>query len=306
MNPIYRSVLAVAGLTGAVLAQGQTPGRTGSASWLESVSLSAAASVNWVENISRTSNQATRKDTTTYDLSVSASRHQQLAPSWLLHLDVGAGYLAVPEYDLTSSGKLCLLAGLQKKFGLGPLAPTLQFDSGITYKAARLAGDRGWTADAGLRLSKRLHPAFKVSAGGQWLKHDADSPVFEIQQRSWSVDAAWDINNRWRLTGSAGRLHGTIVANAAWNIWGMALGGVFGPTVSTYYGANPWGVTNLYGTGWVSYRVDAVVDLWSLALACEMSDRMSLELRTSSAFVVNRIGVRYPTDSWGLGLNYRF
>lgn len=306
MTRLRPPALLAALLAGAVVVHGQTPGGAGAAAWLENLGVSVTTSATWVENISRTSNEATRKNAATYDFSVSASRHQQLAPSWLLQVDADAEYVAVPRYDLTSCGRLGTRAGLQRKFGLGPFAPVLQFDAGLGYKAARLAADRGWTTDASLRLAKRFGPALKVSAGGQWTKHDADSPIFAIQQRAWSVEAAWDFNDRWRLTGSAGRLNGTIVANAAWNIWSMAIGGVFGPTVSDYYNSIPWGVTDLYGTGWVSYTAKATVDQWSLALDYEMSDRMTLELRAGSAFVVNKIGVRYPTESWGLGLNYRF
>lgn len=306
MTRFRQPVLLAALFASATWAHGQTPGRTGAAAWLDNLSVSAATSATWAENISRTSNAATRKNAMTYDFSVSASRHQQLAPSWLLHLGADAEYLTVPEFDRTGSGKLGAHAGLQEKFGRGPFAPVLQFDAGYTYKAARFAADRGWTSDASLRLAKRLAPNFKLTASGQWLKHDAAGPIFDVEQRSWSVDAAWDISERWRLTGSAGRLNGTVVANAAWSVWWQALGGVLGPVVSNYYNSIPWGVTNLYGSGWVSYNVKADVDQWSLALACEATDRLTLELRTSSAFVVNKIGVRYPTESWGLGLNYRF
>jgi hypothetical protein len=306
MNSFRQSVLVAALLVAVALARAQTPDRTGPAFWLGSLGLNAAATATWVDNLSRTSYAPTRKDAMTYDFSLEASRHQQLAPSWLLHFGATAEYHAVPEYDLTSNATLGARAGLQEKFGLGPLAPVLQFDAGYTYKAARLAGDRGRTAEASLRLSKRLNEILKVSAVGQWLQHDAASPIFDIQQRSWSVEAAWDINDRWRLTGSAGRLQGTIVANAAWNIWGMAIGGGFGPAVANYYNSIPWGVTNLYGPGWVSYRVQADVDLWSLTLACAVTEPLSLELRYNSAFVVNQVGIRYPTESWGLGLNYRF
>ena len=305
MNFLRPSTLLVT-LAAATLVQGQVADRSGPAAWLGNLSLSAASSATWVDNISRTANVATRHHAMTYDFSVRAVRHQQLAPSWLLHLGADATYLAVPEYDLTSSAKLGVHAGVQKKFGLGPFAPVLHLDAGSSYKAARLAGDRGWTTDATLRLSKRVGPALQVAVTGQWLKHDASSTLFALQQRTWSAEANWDINDRWRLTGSAGRLTGTIVANAAWPVWAKALSGGFGPVAATYYNANPWAVTDLYGPGWASYRVEAAVDLWSLALAFEASPRLSLELRTSSAFVVNKIGVTYPTKSWGLGLNYRF
>ena len=306
MSPCRQTALLAALGAGVALAQGQPPGRTGADSWLDNLSISATASTAWVKNISRTSYAPSRESALTYDFGVNASRHQQLAPSWLLTLGAGAEYLAVPDYDRTSHGQAGVRTGLQKKFGLGPLAPVLQFDTGYTYKAARFAGDRGWTADAGLRLTKRLDPALQVALSGRWLQHNAASAIFDIQQRSYSAEAVWDFADRWRLTGSAGRLQGTIVANAEWSVWGPAIGGGFGPVVSTYYNSIPWGVTHLYGTGWVSYHVEAHVDLWSLALAYEVSDQLTMELRAGSAFVVNKIGVRYPTESWGLGLNYRF
>lgn len=305
MNPCRQPTLLAALLVGAALAQGQTPAPA-AAPWFEGLGLTATTTAGWVKNISRTSYAPTRENALTYGFSVSASRHRQLAPSRLLHLDADAEYLAIPEYDRMSHLALGARAGLQEKFGLGPFAPVLQFDAGYAYKAARLAGDRGWTATAGLRLAKRFNPSLQAALSGQWLRHDADSPVFDIQQRSYSAEASWDFADRWRLTGSAGRLQGTIVANAAWSIWGQAIGGGFGPVVSTYYRSIPWGVTNLYGPGWVSYNVKAHVDLWSLALAYEVSRQTTLELRASSAFVVNWIGIRYPTESWTLGLNHRF
>ena len=306
MSPCRPTALLAALGAGVALAQGQPPGRTGADSWLDNLSISATASTAWVKNISRTSSAPSRENALTYDFGVNASRHQQLAPSWLLTLGAGAEYLVVPDYDRTSHGQTGVRTGLQKKFGLGPLAPVVQFDTGYTYKAARFAGDRGWTADTGLRLTKRLDPALQVTLSGRWLQHNAASAIFDIQQRSYSIEAVWDLNDRWRLTGSAGRLQGTIVANAEWSVWGKAISGVFGPVVSTYYNSNPWGVTSLYGPGWVSYNVQAHVDLWSLSLACAVTERLTAEISAGSAFVVNKIGVRYPTESWGLGLNYRF
>lgn len=307
MNPLLRlSALLAAILAGAASAQGQAPDRAGSASWLENLSITATASTAWMKNISRTSYAPSRENALTYDFCVNASRHQQLAPSWLLNLGAEAEYFEVTEYDLMCVTQYAVTAGLQRKFGLGPLAPVLQFDTGFTYKDAEYPGDRGWTSEAGVRLAKRLNPSVQLALSGRWLKHAAHSPVFDIQQRSLSLEAVWDFTDRWRLTGSAGRLEGTVVANAEWSIWGKAIGGNFGPVVSTYYNSIPWGVTSLYGPGWVSYNVKAHVDLWSLSLAWAVTGRLTAELSAKSAFVVNKIDIRYPTESWGLGLSYRF
>lgn len=294
--------LLAALLAGSTLAESRSP----SASWLGHLTVTAAGTASWVENISRTSFAPTRKDAATYELSLSAGRHQQLASAWLLHGSVDATLLTVPDYDLGNHHELGPRLGLQRKFGLGPLAPVLQLDTALTYKSARLAADRGWTAEASLRLGKRFTPGFKAGLAGRWIEHNARSATFDLSQHSFTLDVTWDITALWSLSGSAGRLSGDIVANASWPVWAQAIGGGLGPEIFTYYNSRPWQVTDLYGPRWVSYNVEADVDLWSLALSHAFSDHTSAELRYGSALVVNKIDIRYPTDSWGLSVVHRF
>jgi hypothetical protein len=295
-------VLIAAIVAGEALAQGRAP----AAGWLENLSVTAVGAVTPIDNISRTSAEANRKDATTYELSLGATRRQQLSSDWLLQLGADASWLAVSEYHLANQVKVGPRLALQRKFGLGPLAPVLQFDTALSYKAARLDADRGWTAEAGVRLGKRFTPALKAGVAGRWIEHNARSAVFDLNQCSLSIDATWDVSERWSLTGSAGRLSGDVVANAAWPVWALAINGGLGPTVFNYYTSRPWHITHVYGPNWVSYNVEADVDLWSLAASCTITDHTTAEVRYSSAFVVNKIGVRYPTDSWGLSVVHRF
>jgi len=276
------------------------------ASWIDNLHLTASGGAAWVNNLSRTSFEPTRKDATTYEFKLAGSQPRQLASSVLLVASEEIDTLSVPDFDqadnLRAGGRL----SFQKKFGLGPLAPVLQVSAGTTYKSARFAGDRGWTTEAGLQLAQRVLPNLRLAAGAQWLEHDAKSRVFDLNQHSFSLEASWDINERWSLSGSATRLRGDIVANAANAVWGRALGGGFGPAVQEYYNSRPWTVTGIYGPQWVSYNVKADVDLWSVTLACAVTEHTAVELRKSAAYVINQVGVRYPTDSWGLSLTHRF
>jgi hypothetical protein len=276
------------------------------ADWLDRLHLTAMGSTSWVDNISRTSYAPTRHDAQTYEFSLSSSQPRQLAGNVLLVASAEVASLTVPEYDLTDSLKAGGRLSLQTKFGLGPQATVLQFSGGASYKSARLADDRGWSGELGVQLARRVLPNLRLAATASWFEHNARRDTFDLNQHSWSLDAQWDLGERWSLGGSTGRLHGDIVANAAWSAWGQALGGGFGPSVQSYYSARPWSVTNLYGPGWVSYNVEANVDLWSVSLACRLSDRTSMELRRAGAYVVNRLGITYPTASWGLGLSHRF
>lgn len=300
------TLLALVFATG-VLGHGHSaPANAGVVTWLERLSINASAAATRVDNISRTSSEPTRKDATTHELTAGLSQHRQLASNWLLELGADAFYLTVPKYERTDQLTAGPRLALQHKFGLGPLAPVLQFNTAYNYKAARFARDRGWTAEGGVRLAKRLLPTLKVAASSQWLEHDAASSIFDVQQHTLSGEVSWDLAEHWRLSGTAGRLRGTIVANAAGPAWASALGGDFGPTIAKYYNSIPWSVTELYGPRWVSYNVAARADLWSLSLAYSLTEYSTLELRASSAFVVNHAGVSYPTDSWGLGLLHRF
>jgi hypothetical protein len=302
MSTSGRLTLFLALLAGPVLAQDRAP----AASWLGNLTVSAAGAASWVENLSRTSAAPNRKDAATYELSLGALHRRQLAPAWLMHAGLDATLFTVPDYDLASHFKLGPRLGLQRKFGLGPFAPVLQFDAALAYQSAHFAADRGWGTEASLRLAKRFTPTLKAGLTGLWLEHNARSATFDLRQHSLTVDASWDLSERWSLSGSAGRLSGDVVANAAWPVWAQAITGGLGPAVFNYYTSRPWEVTHLYGDGWVSYNVEADVDLWTLAATYALSDRTSAEFRYRSAFVVNKIGVRYPTDSWGLSLVHRF
>ncbi|HEY8995816.1 MAG TPA: hypothetical protein VIM71_14215 [Lacunisphaera sp.] len=274
--------------------------------WLESLHLIATGGVNQVDNLSRTSYEPTRKDAITYEFSVSSALPRQLTRNLLLTASAEASSLSVPDYDLTDNVRFAGRLALQTKFGLGPQATVLKFSAGTSYKSARFAGDRGWTTEAGVQVSKRVLANVRLAANASLLEHDARSATFDLNQHSFSVDAQWDIDDHWTLSASAGRLGGDIVANAAWTVWAQAISGGFGPAVSTYYNARPWTVTHLYGPKWVSYNVEADVDLWSISLGYAFNARTSVEVRRTGAYVVNRIGIAYPTDSWGLSLTHRF
>ena len=302
-SPLSRLALLL--LPAAALAPAASAQSTG-VNWVDYLHLTTSAEVARVENISRTSFEPTRKDATTFAVDVGGSIPRQLAPSVLF---LGSGELSslfVSDYELnnhvTATGRLTL----QKKFGLGPQAWVLQATARGGYKAARLDDDQGFTSEAGLQLAKRVLPNLRLNGSIRWLEHDAKSAVFDLNQFTYGLDAQWDINEHWSLAGSASWLQGDIVANAAPGVWWQMLAGAFGPEIFNSYTSRPWSVTDLYGPGWVSYNVEGDVDLWSLTLTYAWTDHLSVDLRYNSAFVVNQVGVTYPTSAWALKLGYRF
>ncbi len=69
---------------------------------------------------------------------------------------------------------------MQRKFGLGPQAAVLQLSAGATWKAARLADDRGWTSEASVELAKRVLPNLRLAARATWLEHAAKRATFDL------------------------------------------------------------------------------------------------------------------------------
>ena len=223
----------------------------------------------------------------------------------ILHI-AHAGVFALGAYMVVTVANATGSLALQKKVGLGAQAWVMQGTVRGGYKAARFGADEGFSTAAELQLAKRVLPNLRLAANAKWLEHDAQSAVFDLNQSTYGIEAQWDINDRWTLAGSAGWLQGDIVANAAWPVWQQMLDGAFGPAIHSYYTSRPWSVTNLYGPRWVSYNVEADVDLWSLTLTYTFADHAALDLGYSSAYVVNEVGVTYPGNSWSARLNYRF
>lgn len=276
------------------------------AGWTDNLHTTATVNASWVENASRTSYEPTRKDVAVYALDLGVTQARQLAPAWLLHSGLAATYQHEPEYPLNDFITLGPRVSVQRKFGLGPYAPVLQADASLAYQDARYSGQNGFTTVASLHAAKRFTAGLRAAAFAEWREHSARSWVFDIEQRTVGLEASWDFSSRWRLTGRAARLTGNIVANAAPGIWAQAISGGFGATVFDYYTTIPQEATGLYGPGWVSYTVSAEVDLWSVALACQLAPATSLEFSVANAYVVNRINIRYPTRTWGLHLTHRF
>lgn len=289
-------------LTAAAFGQESTP----PASWLDRVHPTVTATASWVDNISRTSYEPTRKESAVYEAAISGTLPRQLRPDLLGLLRADARSQLVDKYHLANETEAGAHLTLQKKIGLGPQAWVLQASVGGSYHAVRLKDERGWTTDAEFQVAKRLLPNLRVAAFARWLEHDARSAVFDVNQHSFGLDARWDIAERWSLSGSASRLKGDIVANAAPAIWSTAMAGGFGSTIQSYYSSRPWSVTHLYGANWVSYNVEADVDLWSLALDYAWTERTSIELRYGDVRVVNRVGVSYPGSTSSLSVSYRF
>lgn len=275
-------------------------------SWLDSIAVVAGSTIARTENISRTFNEPTRKDATTWDFMVTGSMRRQVSRETMLGLSAEAGTFLEPSFDRNNRSSLGGRASAQWKFGLGPFAPVLQGEIGLIYQATRLGSARGFTTDFSLRAAKRITSEVRTSVFARWSDHAARGRTFDTTQFASGLDVTWDFAEQWSLSASVGWQDGDLVVNASPGVWAAALADVLNPRETAYYQSLNREVTELYGPGWVSYRNEARTNLWSAALAYRPSNELTVELRLSDLYVVNHVGARYPSRSWGLSASWHF
>lgn len=270
-----------------------------SSAWAQEIR--AAAALERVDNLSRSSSPADRRDAWVGRIEASASRRRQLTPGWGLTGEATAGAVASPDYrDLRTwrgGGSL----RLQRKFGLGPYAPVFQVGGAAHGLESGIPGADRVEVRADVRLSRRFSDRWSAQTTLAWDEALAEGRTFDTGAASVELEMHHDLDERWRITAGAGWLSGTFTANASATVWQRALDGLAGARVASYYRTVPRHLTETYGPGWVTYRVRGDVRRWWVALSPALSERTSLTLRYESAEAENRADVTYRQHAWTLG-----
>jgi hypothetical protein len=273
---------------------------------LPGADLRMQASTTWAENIARSSHPADQRTAVRYEGLAAASLFRQWTDGLITVGEIGAGFEAVPRYNRTDATLFGFDGRARQKFGWGAFAPVLAFEAGLQHRAARLDDNDGWTSRAGLSLGKRLTPAWRLTAVGDWEQHDARNQVFDTRHRRLFGVVTWDLSRRLQLSHGIGRLWGDFTANASSGVWSRALSGGLGPKVAATYNVIPWRTTDAYGPGWVTYRVTGRVNFWWLELSPALGRDTSLPLRCEVRESLNQAGIRYRQEFWSVQWLHRF
>lgn len=273
---------------------------------VDAMNLRMEASTTWAENISRSSAASDWRDAHKFELRTALSHLREWHTGFITSGELGAAFERVPRYTNVDAFNAGAALQVRQKFGFGAFAPVLSFDAGWRHRAARLAGDDGWTATAGLRFSQRLTPSWRLATASDWQQHYARRPYFDTKHHRAFASVTWDFSDRWSLSHGNGRLWGSFTANASPAVWPLALSGALGSHISNYYNSINWAVTHAYGRNWVTYLVDGHVSFWWLELSPAIGRNTALPLRYESLFSVNKVGVKYRQDLWSLQVLHRF
>ena len=260
------------------------------------------AGTTWTENLNRASSPVDWRHEVRGALSVLREWQTGLVTTG----EIDAGLEHVPDYASLDAAFAGLGATFRQKFALGAFAPWIAADVGLRARDTRLDLDDGWTASAAARIGKRLTPAWRGALHGDWQQHYARNAIFDTRHHRFFATLTWDITDRLQLSHGNGRLWGTFTANASPAIWPRAIGGALGSHISNYYNAIPWGVTDAYGPGWVTYIVEGRVSFYWIELSPALGRNTSLPLRFENRVSVNKVGVKYRQDVWTLSLLHRF
>lgn len=269
-------------------------------------SLRMGASTTWAENITRASAPADWRDAHRFEVNGGFGHFRQLAAGLITTGEVVAACEHVPRYRSLDAFTAGFSGEARQKFGLGAFAPVVSLDAGLRGRAARLDEDAGWTATAALRVSKRITESFRTSVAGDWQQHHARRSIFDTRHHRVFGTIAWDLTDRLQISHGNGRLWGDFTANASPGIWARALSGMLGANIADYYNTVPWAPLDVFGPGWVTYRVRGRVSFWWLEISPAIGRDTSLPLRYESRFSVNKVGVKYRQDLWTLQLLHRF
>lgn len=273
---------------------------------LYAVNYRMGASTTWAENISHSSAPSDWRDGWRHDLTLSGSVARQWDTGLFTDLSLDAGVEHVPDFRRADGFTFGPTLQVRQKFGLGAYAPMLILETGLHAQQDRLDASDGWLASASLSLTKRLTSALRVSVVGDWQQRYARSSIFDTRHHRFFATVAWDIKPWLQLSHGNGRLWGDIDANASPGVWSRAISGALGPSIFDYYTTTSWGETELYGPGWVTYRVTSRVSFWWLEFSPALGRNTSLPLRYESVFSVNKIGIKYRQDLWTLQVLHRF
>lgn len=270
------------------------------------IDYTAGATYLWTENLGRASGQTDFRDTSSIQADLAIGTGRQLASGLSGELRIEASALSVPDYHRADEATFGPRAILRKKFGLGPDAPVLAFETAALGKLARVSENNGVTLQGALTLSKRFGPLFSAQVRGEWQEHVADSRTFDVHHRGIEGRLNFDPTDRLRFTFGGGYLDGTFTAGASAARFAGALGGALGPDVATYYAVTPQTITDVFGPGWVAYRVKGDVDYFYFEFSPALTDRLALNIRYERNHAVNIVNVGYRQDIFSVGALYRF
>lgn len=242
---------------------------------------SASLAAVWEGNITRTTFSGGSHDAMLYAGNFEAQWHDELTRDVSLQFNANAEAESCPRYDDLDHLSLGAEIALQRKFGLGPLAPVLRADLACTGSAYRGTERNGARLLAGLRWSRRWNESWQTVLAADYLANTGRARVYDYHNHGLSLEAVYDFAGRWQLTAGLKRQWGEQLSYA----W-------IGGRGATYpYVFDIWKNTTdspTFGANWQVYTIDAHADTFWISLTPALGGYRSVPLRFEQTSVVGR------------------
>lgn len=243
------------------------------------------------------------------DLELSGGRYIQLDSSLGL---IGIAKLKATRYDTytgINSTNLGVSASLQKKFGLGPMAPLLSASMEVSHLDARHDPRDRWIYKAGLGIRKRVNERLDLSLDYEHLQTNPDDrgedipflvdnfgiggDVFRIRRNSLTASLIFSVTERLSSYGSFSRQRGTIVAST-----------VPDPALVSIYDKAMF--DPVFGPGVVAYAIEADTNIFGAGLSWALNNHSALNLGYERRESKGGLNFKYANNILRASLLYAF
>lgn len=273
---------------------------------LPAADIRGSAGIEWAQNVSRSSAGSDWQDALVLRAGAMGSISRQIDKDTVVVSEASAELISLPKYERQQAADLGLRVEARRKFGLGPMAPSVSVAASATGRLSAMSGEQGVTTLLNVTAAKRLTESWRVAISSEWKSQHANADQFDASHRRVGAEIAWDITDRWQLTYGLGELNGNFTAHASPAVFNRALTGLLGSAVQNYYSRGPFGVTNSFGEGWFSHLVSGRVRNWYLQLSPALSSNTSLALRYENNLSTNLVGRKYRQDVMSATVIHRF
>lgn len=236
-------------------------------------STSATAGFSHHNNVTNSAQE--EKSDHAFAVDLNYGTHRMLSRNVQGTLSVSANSAHWFDYEGLDLAELNLNGNLRWKFGLGPYAPRL--DTGLTVGrlVARVDEWSGNHLRANATVSKRLSPAWLLSAGLELNRLDANRAVYSHTQWNTTVAAHYDPTTDWRISLKLRHRSGD---QLSWcrNSW------------AAFAGTTQW-LDGIFGGDWFPYRTEADLQGGAITVARALGRSSTMALgveatRSTSSF----------------------
>lgn len=264
------------------------------------------ATYTYTENHGRASGASDFRDGSAAKAEVIVGTGKQIARDVTLRLQLEGAALASWDYEKLGEATVGPRAIVRKKFGLGPTAPTVSFETAALGKVARVDEQNGVTFQGALTVSKRFNSVFSSRIRADWQEQVADHNVFDTQHIGVEASLSLDLSDRLRFSIGGGYVNGLVTAGASKARLDNAKLGALGQRIADYYNSVPSATTGAYEANWQAYRVEGDSDYVFFDFSPAITDSLSLAFRYERVHFTNIVSVTYRQDVFSAGVVYSF